>query len=286
MIGWRSRPEKRRNSAIFRRTPALLAGQAFNLLVRQAVSPASVVEPTCGAGSFLRASGDAFPECNLLLGFDINPDHAQAARSKVKRAQVRCADFFAQDWPNTLDKLAEPILVIGNPPWVTNSTLGAINGTNLPAKSNFQRFNSLDAITGKSNFDISEWMLTHLLERLSGRNAVLAMLCKTAVARKVLHHAWKNKLQIEKSSTYGISALDHFGASVDACLLVSFLTPGANSRECDVFATATLESSEPDTTFGLHNGRLAADLNSLGAYGHLCGESPLKWRSGVKRDLP
>ena len=97
-----------------------------------------------------------------------------------------------------------------------------------------------------------------------------------------MHHAWKNNCQIEKSATYGISAVDHFGASVDACLLVSVLKPGANSRECDVFAT--LESSEPDTTLGLHNGRLAADLNSLGAYGHLCGESPLKWRSGIKHD--
>ena len=263
-------------------TPALLAGQVCDLLVRLEILPASIVEPTCGTGSFLRASESAFPDCSLLLGFDVNPDHVQAAQSGVKRAEVRHADFFAKNWPNTLDKLAEPILVIGNPPWVTNSTLGSINGTNLPAKSNFQRFNGLDAITGKSNFDISEWMLTHLLEWLSGRSAVLSMLCKTAVARKVLHHAWKNNCQIEKSATYGISAVDHFGASVDACLLVSVLKPGANSRECDVFAT--LESSEPDTTFGLHNGRLAADLNSLGAYGHLCGESPLKWRSGIKHD--
>ena len=149
-----------------------------------------------------------------MLGFDVNPDHVQAAQSGVKRAEVRHADFFAKNWPTTLNELAEPILVIGNPPWVTNSTLGSINGTNLPAKSNFQRFNGLDAITGKSNFDISEWMLTHLLEWLSGRSAVLSMLCKTAVARKVLHHAWKNHCQIEKSSTYGISAVDHFGERV------------------------------------------------------------------------
>ena len=263
-------------------TPALLANQVCNLLIRLKILPASVVEPTCGTGSFLRASESAFPDRNLLLGFDISPDHVQAAQSQVTRAEVRNADFFAKNWLKTLNKLTEPILIIGNPPWVTNSTLGSINGKNLPTKSNFQHFKGLDAITGKSNFDISEWMLTHLLEWLSGRTAVLSMLCKTAVARKVLHHAWKNKLQIDKSSIYGINAVDYFGASVDASLLVSVLKPGGNSKECNAFAT--LDSSQPDTRFGLRNGRLVADLNLHSAYGHLCGKSPLKWRSGIKHD--
>ena len=47
-------------------------------------------------------------------------------------------------------------------------------------------------MTGKSNFDISEWMLIRLLEALQGRRATIAMLCKTATARKVLRHAWLN----------------------------------------------------------------------------------------------
>ena len=240
------------------------------------------MEPTCGTGAFLQAAEDAFPECNTLLGFDINPEHLRAARSGVNRAVLHHADFFEHDWPKTLENLAEPILAIGNPPWVTNSTLGAINGKNLPAKSNSKRLNGLDAITGKSNFDISEWMLTHLIERLSGRRAVLSMLCKSAVARKVLQHAWKNNLQIERASTYGISAADHFGASVDACLLVAILKPGARSQECASFAT--LDSTEPDTMFALWKGRLVADVKSLEAHQRLCGASPLKWRSGIKHD--
>lgn len=263
-------------------TPPSLANEVCDLLVRLDVSPASVVEPTCGIGAFLRASEAAFPDCALLLGFEINPDHVESALGGVKRAKVRQANFFAENWPKTLSEIEEPILLVGNPPWVTNSALGSINGTNLPIKSNAKRLSGLDAITGKSNFDISEWMLTHLLGALSGRNAVLAMLCKTTVARKVLHHAWLNNHQIERSSTFGISAVDHFGASVDACLLISVLRPGANSKACDVFPT--LESPKPDTTFGMRKGRLVADLNALGTYGHLFGKSPLKWRSGIKHD--
>jgi len=241
-----------------------------------------VVEPTCGVGAFLQASEAAFRDCNLFLGFDLNPDHVEVAQNEAKRAKVCQANFFSENWPRILSELDEPILVVGNPPWVTNSALGAINGRNLPAKSNSRRLNGIEAVTGKSNFDISEWMLAHLLEWLSGRTAVLSMLCKTTVARKVLHHAWKHNLQIEKASTYGISAADHFGASVDACLMVAVLKPGGHSKECKAFAT--LESSKPNTTFGLRGGRLVADLASLGAYGHLCGTSPLKWRSGIKHD--
>jgi len=37
---------------------------------------------------------------------------------------------------------------------------------NLPKKSNFQGLRGLDARTGKSNFDIAEWMLIRLIEAL------------------------------------------------------------------------------------------------------------------------
>ena len=174
-------------------TPYALARKVCELLRSIGVLPESIVEPTCGKGSFLQAAATTFPDCAATLGFDINPEYVQVANT-VAGADVHCEDFFEKDWPGTLAPLPEPILILGNPPWVTNSTVGTLGGTNLPTKSNFRRLKGLDAITGKSNFDISEWMLVHLLELLSGREAVLAMLCKTTVARKVLNHAWRMNL--------------------------------------------------------------------------------------------
>ena len=136
---------------------------------------------------------------------------------------------------------------------------------------------------GKSNFDISEWMLIHLLERLSGRQAVLAMLCKTGVARKVLHHAWMKNLEIDESRMHLIDAATHFGASVDACLLVCLLRPGARSKECVVFSGLG-DTPERQSTIALRNGHLIADLDAYDSHGHFLGKSPLKWRSGVKHD--
>ena len=187
-----------------------------------------------------------------------------------------------KDWPTTLNELREPILVIGNPPWVTNAAVGALSGKNLPTKSNFQNHQGFDAITGKSNFDISEWMLLHLLEWLSGRSAVLAMLCKTAVARKVLQYAWSKRLQIKASGIYSVNALEHFGAAVEACVFVCILEPRACSQECNVYQD--LGARKPDSIVAYRNGRLVANLKALERCEHLYGRSPIKWRSGIKHD--
>ena len=276
-------PEKTRKKIEFGdfQTPEALAHRVCAALRRLGVSPAAIIEPTCGTGAFLRAATAAFAECSAVFGFDVNPQHVKAAAS-VEKAQVRTVNFFEKDWKGTLDELQSPILVIGNPPWVTNSTVGMLGGANLPVKSNDHNLNGFDAITGKSNFDISEWMILHLLKCLSGRDSVLAMLCKTSVARKVLRYAWSHDLRLVKAESYRVDASRHFGAAVDACLLVCFLGSKIKSRECAVYAD--LEAKEKHSAFGLRHGRLVADLDAVDRYGYLCGSSPIKWRSGVKHD--
>jgi hypothetical protein len=207
-------------------TPGDLATQVCLLLRERGLQPRAVLEPTCGKGSFLAAALDNFPSISKALGVEINRDYVRAARLSVAQStatnwvEVRQDDFFHIDWEKNLKALADPLLVIGNPPWVTNAELGALGSSNLPDKSNFQNYRGIDAITGKSNFDISEWMLIRSLEWINGRHAVLAMLCKTAVARKVLLHAWRIGQRIGRSDIYMIDAAKHFGASVDGCLLV------------------------------------------------------------------
>ena len=262
-------------------TPDILSDKICNLLADLSVAPNSVVEPTCGTGSFLRASAKAFPDCRQILGFDINPNYVLASQT-VERAIVQCDDFFRKDWNSTLNTLKEPILLLGNPPWVTNAEVSRISGKNLPKKTNIHRLNGLDALTGKSNFDISEWMLNRLLELLSGKSAVLAMLCKTVVARKVLQYAWSKQLQIKSSATYSVNAHEHFGASVDACLLVCTLEPGASSQECEIYLH--LDESTAYSKFAFRNGRLVANLSAFEKFGYLQGRSSFKWRSGIKHD--
>ena len=133
------------------------------------------------------------------LAFDINAAHVESARRVLpEHVTLDVTDFFTTDWRSYLALLPEPILIVGNPPWVTNSELSVLGSANLPKKTNFQNHLGMEAITGKSNFDISEWMLMKLVDALTGRRGAVAMLCKTVVARKVLQHAWKHSISIDE----------------------------------------------------------------------------------------
>jgi hypothetical protein len=268
-------------------TPLQLAADVCRFLSGRGIAPASVVEPTCGLGNFILSARDQFPAATCL-GVEINRAHINALKASLGDgrggAEVRLLhqSFFDVDWRTTFRDLAEPILVLGNPPWVTNSRLGALGSANLPQKTNFQGHVGLDAITGKSNFDISEWMIIRLLESLAGRRAWLAMLCKTAVARKALLHAWKNGLPIEWTEIRAFDATAFFGAAVDACLLVCSLSAVGASKDCGVFAD--LAAEKPSNVVGWRGGQLVADVLAYQRWKHLGGESPYQWRSGVKHD--
>ena len=191
-------------------------------------------------------------------------------------------DFFDTDWMALTAGLPKPLLIVGNPPWVTNAALGALGSTNLPKKANQDGLRGIAALTGKSNFDISEWMLRENLAWLAAASGTLAVLCKTTVARRVLSHAWSNKLPIASAAMYRIDAKLHFGAAVDACLLIVRCGPGAASMDCRDYST--LEAATPGTSFGLRDGTLIADIRRYERWHDLLGRGLSGWRSGIKHD--
>jgi len=260
-----------------------------DLLFEQGVRPTSIVEPTCGEGNLLLSALDRFAPVTEAVGVDINPEYIRrvegrlAVRSYSNQVRVFQGDFFRIHWGQVLDSLTEPILVIGNPPWVTSSELSSLNSTNLPEKTNLQGFSGLDARTGKSNFDISEWMLIHLLEHLDQRNATMAMLCKTSVVRKVLAYAWKRRLGLTHSRIYLVDAKEVFDASVDACLLIcDTTTTGTSDHVCHVYDSMAEDAHQ--TTFGYRHNRLIADIETYERWKHLENGSQRRWRSGIKHD--
>jgi hypothetical protein len=269
-------------------TPPALARRVTDELAALGVKPGSIVEPTCGVGNLLMAALEHFPSARRALALDIKDAYLATVKARLAegrggdRVKLLRGSFFETDWPALLKTLPEPILVIGNPPWVTSAELGALGSGNLPRKSNFQNLAGVDALTGKSNFDISEWMLLRLLEALKGRRATLAMLCKTAVARRVLLHAWKTGLPIADSSIYNIDAAEHFGAAVDACLLVCTYDERPPRSICTLYSD--LSAAKPTSTIGYRDGRLLSDVKAYARWKHLEGEETHRWRSGIKHD--
>ena len=270
-------------------TPDDLALAVCRRLVALDIRPDVVIEPTCGVGAFVRAAAASFPDALEILGFDTNVSYLETLRAKLasipsdSRIELEHADFFTTDWRQRLLGISGSVLVVGNFPWVTNATLGTIGGSNLPQKSNFLAHRGFDAISGKANFDISEWMLLEVLRWFDGRSGDVAMLVKTAVARKVLAHAQRQGAAVRDAFLIGIDAKKEFGASVDACLLVMRLT-GDHSLVCHDYTMFSDLEDRVGRRVGHRMGLTVGDLDAFEAAVHLVGASPQKWRSGVKHD--
>ena len=269
-------------------TPIDLARRVCSLLSQAGIEPLSILEPTCGKGNFLVAALETFQDVSCAVGLEINQEYASLARKAVGSLSSNADtcivndDFFTTDWRPILESLPDPLLVIGNPPWVTNSESKTCSGENIPAKSNYQNHRGIDAITGKGNFDISEWMLIRVLEWLKGRQAVIAILCKTTAARKVLLHAWKSGHFLESSYIYTFDAPQYFGASVDACLLIVVASDSIQSTHCEVHDS--IDSKVSSSVFGYRDGRVVANIPAYERWHHLEGQEWYKWRSGIKHD--
>ena len=266
-------------------TPLPLANRICERLARLGVVPQTVVEPTCGIGAFVKASSTCFSCAKKIVAVDINATHLSRARKLAcldQRVQLIHADFFRMDWAAVIEGLATPILVIGNFPWVTNSALGFIEGGNLPMKSNFHNYAGMDAITGKGNFDISEWMTIQAVDWLREEKGSLAILLKTAVARRVLSYIYQTNAPLSRSAIFKINAPKEFGVATDACLLFCDFVGDLKENDCPVFETVT--STEPDKVIGFRDGDLLSDIRGFDEYRLLNSKATVKWRSGIKHD--
>lgn len=268
-------------------TPPDLAAAVCEAVAQRTQQPQTIVEPTCGVGNLLVAARHEFGFGPKLIGVETDADHVAIAERALDRVGGRHAllhqDFFDIDWGAFLEEAATPILVVGNPPWVTNADLGALGSDNLPVKANARGLRGIDALTGKSNFDISEWMCIRLLEVLAGRQALMALLLKTSVARKVLAHAWRHGLPLRRPQIFEIDAKAHFGASVDACLFVAEIA-NDDQRACAVFQDLRGESLAGH--IGWEGAQLIADVDARAQTKTLTStelDRP-QWRSGVKHD--
>ncbi|MGH7602341.1 MAG: SAM-dependent methyltransferase, partial [bacterium] len=109
----------------------------------------------------------------------------------------------------------------------------------------------------------------------------LAMLCKTAVARKLLNHLHSQNFNLADAAIFKIDAEKYFGVAVEACLL--FCKFDGISRHYDYQAFENLESKTGNRA-GNRDGVMVRDLAAFDVLRHLHGESDVKWRSGVKHD--
>jgi hypothetical protein len=265
-----------------------------------------VLEPTCGRGHFLAGLLGGSEPPREIVGIEIQEAHVREARGIVRdrlpapreapsAVTIVRASLFDLDLRRDLDwRVRGPLLVVGNPPWVTNAALGVLSSGNLPRKWNVKGSRGLDARTGAANFDIAEAVWFKLLDELAvdaqrpDETVTMAMLCKMSVARGVLEHADRRGIPIAEASLSRIDARRWFGAEVEACLFrLTLGCPGGQRPGRGMIRVPVLPAlgaGTPAAELGFARGRLMADIPGYERHAFADGVSSLTWRQGVKHD--
>jgi len=269
-------------------TPIPLAEKILSRLSADGRAWTRALEPTCGRGNFIQALLRMSVPPQEIIGLEIQPAHIAAAEALINACQqatvaIRAANIFETDLQRELAwRATGPLLVVGNPPWVTNAELGSMDSANLPAKRNIKLLDGFDAITGASNFDICEYIWIKLLKELASQHPTIALLCKTSVARNVISFCREAAIHIRCARMFRINAMEWFKAATDACLFVVEAGHGPACYDVDVYDS--LDHNTPATSIGFRHNFLIANLPLYNSTEFAEGCSPYIWRQGIKHD--
>ena len=270
-----------------------LANAVSQHLSKKNILPEIIIEPTCGKGNFIIASLSNFKTVKKVFGIEIYKPYVWETKfgildfflsnptSYKPEITITHCSIFDFDFKSISKQFpTEKLLIIGNPPWVTNSKLGSLNSSNLPKKSNFKNQNGLDAMTGKGNFDIAEYITLMLLDAFQTHNGYLALLVKNSVIKNIVFDQKDKKYRVGEIEKYCIDSKKEFSVSVEAALLYCQLNskPSYESTEFDFY------SLEKRLSFGWLNNKFVSNLTDYDETKDIDGVCPFEWRQGIKHD--
>lgn len=270
-----------------------LANKVVRHLVKKNISPEIVIEPTCGKGTFIIASLCNFSTVKRVFGIEIHKPYVWETKFSIldfflsnpnynkPEITITHGSVFDFDFRSISNKFpAEKILIIGNPPWVTNSKLGSLNSVNLPKKTNFKNQGGLDAITGKGNFDIAEYITILLLDAFQTHNGCLSLLVKNTVIKNIVFDQKHKRYKIGEIEKYCINSKKEFNVSVEASFLYCKLN-SYPSFKCTEFDFYNLEKK---LSFGWLNSKFVSNFTDYNETKDIDGLCPFEWRQGIKHD--
>ena len=271
-----------------------LANKVTLHLASKNISPEVVIEPTCGKGNFIIASLRNFENIKNVFGVEIYKPYVWETKfnivdfflsnPKANKRQisiVHCNVFDFDFKTIAKEHSTNDILVIGNPPWVTNSKLGSLNSTNLPKKTNFKNHSGLDAMTGKGNFDIAEFITLTMIETFQNMKGNLLLLVKNSVIKNIVFDQNKNRYKISDIEKHCIDSKKEFNVSVEAALFYCKINslPTFDCTEFDFY-----NNQKSQLKFGWLNDKFVSNIDTYIHTKEIDGECPFVWRQGLKHD--
>ena len=276
-------------------TPMSLAEKICDIHLSKFGSPDIVIEPTCGLGAFVLSALRKFQNIKEFYAIEINRQYASELKLKIllnaltspsqshPDIYIYNTDFFEFDFIPIIEKskrMGWNMAIIGNPPWVTNSTQGKNNSKNIPFKSNIFKLKGIDAITGKSNFDISEYISLKLLHLSEINTGGISFLLKNSVIRNILIKQHTERLHLGNIEQRLIDASIEFDVSADAsCFFAQFgCTPSFICNVSDFYSNTYIQQ------YGWVDDSFVSNTESYKAVSRYDKKSSYIWRSGIKHD--
>lgn len=261
---------------------------------RKLANPGLIVEPTCGKGNFIVAALSAFDQIKKIIGVEIYKPYTWETKFNIidfyisnpdrPKPEIEIFHFnvFDFDFAAHIIRPGDEILILGNPPWVTNAKLSSLESGNLPPKSNFKKHNGFDAITGKGNFDIGEYITLMMFDAFQNTKGNFAFLVKNSVIRNIVFDQYKRKYKISGIEKLTIDSKKEFNVSVDSALLYCKLDSASSPtcREYDFYANETMVRE-----FGWVSDKFVSNTELYRYSYNFDGLCPFEWRQGIKHDL-
>ncbi len=263
-------------------------------------NPEILLEPTCGKGNFVISALKIFPDLKRVFCVDLQPKYEwnfklniiklRSEREFQAEINFYRLNIFSSEFLDIFKKLEKyskkEFLVIGNPPWITNTELSKLNSFNLPEKSNFKGLKGLNALTGKSNFDIAEFIMINLLQNLmkSGLSGKFAFLLKDSVIQKLLIENYRSSLKLSKNHALETNFQKIFHVSAHGSLFIANFGESTD-HVCKKQPFPENTKKTQSTIFGWVNEKFVSNIENYKKYEWLEGNSPKIWRQGVKHDL-
>ncbi len=263
-------------------------------IISQVQNPTILFEPTFGEGNLLLAGLQEFDSIERVIGVEIYKPYIWKTKFKILDYYLNNSSknkpiitlYHESIFDFDLNNLAkntinDKILILGNPPWVTNAQLTTLESDNLPRKSNFKNIAGLDAMTGKGNFDIGEYITQSLIRNFQNHQGSMAFLVKNIVIKNITFDQKRNNFFIKNLQKFHFDAKREFNASVEASLFFCDFNYDAEQFCHEV----NLDKKTPfENTFGWVNNKFVSVMEDYEVYANLDGICPFEWRQGVKHD--
>lgn len=279
-------------------TPISLVKKVINVLKINGVELINIIEPTMGKGNFIIELFNNSDGFESVFGIEKQEEYllefAVELKKKFKKEKYDNLKIFDDDIfsINIENLITEGVVIIGNPPWVTNSNQSVLKSQNIPQKNNFRLLKGMDAITGKSNFDISEAIIIKLIQSLiKVKKGYISLLVKNIVIRNLLYYCENLDCKIKDFKMYKFDAKKEFDVNTSASLLFISVDNEIKNNEmtsiCEIY-----DIDQPETLideFGWINNNFVSSIKNY-EYGKViekvdrASSDKLVWRSGIKHD--